>query len=127
MSVKDQIADLALGCVMITSPEFRSLISQSARLLAHGFDGKVAVDLDAGLINFPTVLNFLAEFPVDLDDVVPPGVGAAERTGAVQAPLPRVMLVCQRAALRSAMLDSALDSKPLFEAVARLEDVVYIA
>lgn len=126
-SAKEQIANLALGCVMITSPELRSLISQSARLLAQRFDGEIAVDLDAGLIKVPTVLNFLAEFPVDLDDVVPSDFDAAEKTGTVQVPLPRVMLACQRAALRSAMLDSALDSKPLFEAVARLEDVVYMA
>lgn len=126
-SAKDHIVNLALGCVMITSAEIRSLISQSARLLAEGFDGKIAVDLDAGLIKVPTVLNFLAEFPVDLDEVVPPDVQDADKTGTVQVPLPRVMLVCQRAALRSAMLDNALDSKPLFEAVARLNHVVYMA
>lgn len=41
---------LSLGCLVITSPEFRSLVSQSARLLAEGHDGSISVDLVAGLV-----------------------------------------------------------------------------
>ncbi|KAL1848521.1 hypothetical protein Daus18300_013574 [Diaporthe australafricana] len=123
---QEELIALSMGCVMVTSPEFRSLVAQSARLLVQGFDGKMSMDMTGGQVKVPTVLNFIAEFPVDLDDIAP-HVDAASRSGTVEIPLAKFMLICQRAALRSAMLDSALDSIPLFEAVARLQNVVHIA
>lgn len=47
------VASLSFGWVMITSPEFRALVSQSARLLAEGCERRVSIDLDAGLVNSP--------------------------------------------------------------------------
>lgn len=118
---------ISLGCVMITSPEFRSLISQSVRLLAEGFNGTMCVSLDDGLIRVPTVLNFLADFPVDLDAIFP-NIDPNERNGVFNVSLNKVVLICLKAALRSAMLDSALDSRPLFEAVSSygLEETPYM-
>lgn len=105
---------LSLGCVMITSPEFRSLVSQSVRLLEEGFHGTMCVDLDVGVVEVSTVMNFPAKFPVDVKAIFP-GIDATERRGRFDIPLPRIALICFKAALRSAMLDSALDSRPLFE------------
>ncbi|KAK7921330.1 hypothetical protein PG985_009352 [Apiospora marii] len=121
----EQIAVQALGCVMLTSPEFRSIIAQATRLLAEGFGSSttMVVNLDAGVIEVPTVLNFICMFPIEAE-VLFDGVEPADRSGSVRLSLACVVLVCQRAALRSAMLDSALDSEPLFRAVTSLGQTV---
>ncbi|KAK8006208.1 hypothetical protein PG991_012505 [Apiospora marii] len=121
----EQLAAQALGCVMLTSPEFRSIIAQATRLLAEGFGGNTAivVNLDAGVIEVPTVLNFVCRFPIETE-VLLDGVEPADGSGSVRLSLACVVLVCQRAALRSAMLDSALDSEPLFRAVTSLGQTV---
>lgn len=113
-SSSKQIA-LSLGCVMITSPEFRSLVSQSVRLLEEDFYGTMCVDLDAGLVKVSTVMNFTAEFPFDVKATCY-GMDSPERRGKFDIPLPSIVLICLKASLRSAMLDSALDSRPLFDA-----------
>ena len=120
-----EIGLLSLGCVMLTSPEFRSLIAQSARLLSEGFSGSIAINFDRGSVEVPTVMNFIARFPIDTD-ILFPDTGQNDLSGTLTVPLAKVILVCQRAALRSAMLDTALDSVPLFEAVRQLDEVVFV-
>ncbi|KAG9256375.1 uncharacterized protein F5Z01DRAFT_698303 [Emericellopsis atlantica] len=124
-STKETTALTSIGCVMLTSPEFRSLIAQSARLLSEGLDGSVVVDLGHGAIEMPTVMNFVAKFPIDTDRLFP-DAASDMLSGTVTIRLARALLACLRAALRSAMFDTALDSVPLFEAVRRLDEVVLL-
>jgi hypothetical protein len=124
-SLKGQIANISLGCVMLTSPEFQSIISQSARLLSEGFNGTIEFDLEKSVIKVHTVMNFVSQFPVDFD-VLFPRAEDIDRTGTVQMSLADVLLICQRAALRSMALIEYLDSGPLFKAVSRLSKKVYI-
>lgn len=59
---------------MITSFEFRSLMSQSARLLSEqggDFIGSIVVNFDRGFKEVPTVMNFVSRFPVDIDPLFP--------------------------------------------------------
>ena len=70
-------------------------------------------------------MNFIARFPIDTD-ILFPDTGQNDLSGTLTVPLAKVILVCQRAALRSAMLDTALDSVPLFEAVRQLDEVVFV-
>lgn len=110
---------------MLTSPEFQSVISQSARLVTENFKGCLEIDLDAKTINVATVMNYVCKFPIDID-VLFPDADPTDVVGLVQVPLWSVILMCQKAALRSAMMDSALDSKPLFAAITALESTVYM-
>ncbi|KAK8085374.1 hypothetical protein PG997_006645 [Apiospora hydei] len=82
--------------------------------------GSIIVDLGAGFIEVPTVLNFIAKFPIEVG-VLFADVDVIDRSGSVRLPLGCVALVFLRAALRSAMLHSALDSEPLFKAVTKLD------
>lgn len=126
-SQRDCVISMSLACVMITSPEFRSLVSQSARLLAEAWKGTILIDLNKGLVNIPTVMNFLAEFPIDIKQIIANiDTASAGICGIVEVSLAELMLICQRAALRSTMLETALDSRPLFIAVDDLSTVVHM-
>ncbi|KAM0689341.1 hypothetical protein Q7P36_011418 [Cladosporium allicinum] len=100
----------------ITSPEFRDLVNQSLRDLEACLDRSIT--FDAAHVEFYTTatMGALKVFPMDLD-VLLDDPRAFPRSGTTQIPYVDVLFLVLKACLRSAFLETSLDSKPLFDAV----------
>lgn len=100
--------------LMITNAEFCSVTTQSARHIPESGAGTVEYGVDQG---------FVRRFPVDLEMLYEGQNIGSDKVSIYHS---EIMLICQKAALRKAMLEKSLDSFPIFLAVGRMKDVVHI-
>ncbi|KAK5112678.1 hypothetical protein LTR85_011189 [Meristemomyces frigidus] len=120
-----ELARRAVQVLTITSPEFRNIVGQSIRRIDACAGTTVKLDLATSAVGIPTVFGIIQKFPVKIDVLVD-DPQALQRTGHIDIVYPVFVMLVLKAALRSAFLDTSLDSLPLFEKVMSLEDVVHV-
>ena len=108
----DKRANDAIGVLMITNPEFRSLIAQSLRHIPMTAGTSVTVDLAKSCLVMPTVMGVLQEFAIDFDSLFP---GTDPRAPAITITYTMLLILSLRASLRSTFFETSVDSLPLFE------------
>jgi hypothetical protein len=113
----------AIGVLMMTNEEFRALISQSVRHIDDLMATSIELDVVNATLNVPAVMGFIQRFPVHLDVLHP----TLPRTdGPLAIKFLEVMFAALRASLKSAALETSLDSLPLFKAFFGLSNVAYL-
>lgn len=117
----DGRANDAVGVLMITNAEFRSLIAQSARHITNSVNTSVIVDLADSCLVVPTVMGIMQKFSVDLDVLFPDG-GAAEP--AITIIYTSLLILSLKASLRITFFETSLDSLPLFAKVTNMKEEV---
>jgi hypothetical protein len=120
----DPMVATAVGVLMLTSAEFRAIIVQSARLIQVSIDK--TVDLAFGhrpLFKVPSVMGVTQEFPVDFEALFPAKDLALP---IVKVKFQDIMFSALKACLKSAVLETSLDSGPLFEAFMNMSEKVYV-
>lgn len=85
--------------------------------------GTVDLEINAKIVAMASVLNFTYRSPVDLKMLYE---GQDVASGKVSVSHTEIVLMCQKAALRSAMLETSLDPSPLFSAVSKTKDLIHI-
>jgi len=119
---------LFVQVLVITSPEFRDLISHSLRELAACLDMESSVHFDAARATMCTwtIMGALKEFPIHLDILLDDPRGFP-RSGLTKVSYVDVLFLVLKACLRSAFLETSLDSTPLFDAVFKPDSDVFEA
>ncbi|KAJ9602905.1 hypothetical protein H2200_012685 [Cladophialophora chaetospira] len=120
----DERVNAAIGVVTLTNNEFRDIMSQTVRLIPESKDATIELTLGTpATLNVPTVMGAVQRFVVDLGALFPSTpVGA----GTVSIKYAHVVFAVLKACLRSAMIETSLDSSPLFTAFLQMNDVVYM-
>jgi hypothetical protein len=119
--MQDPRVNAAVGVAMLTSAEFRDLVARSARLIPESKDKTLVLDIGTSSgLSIPSLMGVVQKFPVDLGVLFPgENIGA----GAVEISFSHFMFAALKACLRSAFLETSLDSTPLFEAFLGLDRV----
>lgn len=107
---------LFVQVLVITSPEFRDLISQSLRDLEACLDSSLSFDPANANIYTYTIMGASKVFPLDLH-VLLEDPRAFAKSGITKISYVDVLLLVLKACLRSTFLETSLDSTPLFDAV----------
>ena len=109
---------LFVQVLVITSQEFRDLISHSLRELGACLDMESAVAFDAAHATMCTwtIMGALKEFPIHLDVLLDDPRGFPQ-SGLTNVSYVDVLFLVLKACVRSAFLETSLDSTPLFDAV----------
>jgi hypothetical protein len=118
----DPRVNSTIGVLMITNEEFRALISQSARHIEESVNTTLELDIVKGTLNIPAVMGFIQRFPVELA-VLHPELPRSD--GPITVKYREVMFAALKASVRSAVLETSLDSLPLFRAFFNLKSVAY--
>jgi hypothetical protein len=120
--MQDPSVNVAIGVVMLTSAEFRDIVARSARLIPESKDKTVMLDLGPtpGL-KIPSIMGVVQRFPVDLGALFP---GDDLTPGEVEISFSHLLFAALKACLRSAFLETILDSTPVFEAFLSMDKVI---
>ncbi|KAF2115757.1 hypothetical protein BDV96DRAFT_659036 [Lophiotrema nucula] len=113
----------AIGVLMITNEEFRALIAQSARHIDESVDTTLEFDVANGTLNVPAVMGFIQRFPVEIAVLYPE---LRRDDGPITITLRELMFAALKARVRGAVLETSLDSLPLFKAFFDLARVVHL-
>ncbi|KAJ5355699.1 hypothetical protein N7517_010308 [Penicillium concentricum] len=115
-------ANTAIGVVMLTSAEFRDIIAQSARLIPQSKDKCVVLDLgQSPTLNIPSSMGVVQKFPLDLSVLCP---DQQVRNELIEINYHQLLFAALKACLRSVVLETSLDSTPLFEAFLEMGETV---
>jgi hypothetical protein len=118
---RDPDVHLFVQVLTVTSPEFRSLISQSLRDPEACLPGKITFDAETATIAIGTVMGAVKRLPIDLD-VLLDNPQRFVRSEVTELRYVEVLLLLLKACLRSTFLKTSLDSTPLFDDVLRSGD-----
>lgn len=118
----DEVANLAIQALTLTNAEFRDLITQTLRRIDEGLHSSMSLDLKKSTIDIITVMGLVQHFAVDLDVLV----SKPAKDGQLVIPYTRVMLLVLQASLRSTVLETSMDSLPLFQQVLGLTETVWM-
>ena len=110
---------------MLTSAEFRSLITQGARHIAISANSDYdLVFQPAPSLAIPSVMGATQHFPLDLEYLFPKiDLNIPTRKVKYQ----EIMFVALKACLRSAVMETSLDSGHLFDAFVNMSETVYVS
>lgn len=114
-------ANHAVGVLMITNPEFRALIAQSARHIPASVNTSVVVDVENGCLTIPTVMGIMQKFAIDFDAVMHEN---DRQDTPITLSYTMLMILSLKASLRSTFFETSLDSLPLFEKVMSMKDQI---
>lgn len=119
------LVQVSVQLVTLTSPEFRDILSQSVRMLGEFINVKVHLDVDNASLNVPAMLGIIQKFPVDRG-LLSETAGGALPSGLLDILYTELVLLSLKATVRSAFLETSLDSTPLFERVMAMSEVIYV-
>ena len=112
--------NISIGVIMLTSPEFRDIISRAVRLIPESGDKEICLTLGTpATLDVPSIMGMVQKFPVDLDKLLP---GKNTQSGTIQIKYHHVIFAVLKACLRSTVIATSLDSKPLFNAFLEMGD-----
>ncbi|KAI0555588.1 hypothetical protein F4679DRAFT_176445 [Xylaria curta] len=112
-----------VGILMLTNLEFATLIRQSVRRLDRTTNVTVPVDCTRGVIQVPTAFGPVQEFVVDREELWP----NETPNGVLQETYTCILLASVQACLRSKMLQTSFDGRPLLKHIAGLKDQVFLS
>lgn len=109
---------------MLTSAEFRDIIAQSARLIPQSKDKVVGLALGRFYtLNIPSSMGVVQKFHLDRNILSPEQNVCNEE---VQIKYHDLLFAALKACLRSALLETSLDSTDLFEAFLKMGETVQL-
>ncbi|GAB1312575.1 hypothetical protein MFIFM68171_02785 [Madurella fahalii] len=125
-ATRNGAVNASVGIIMLTSAEFRDTIARIARLIPESKDKSVKLESGFGTLMsylvIPSLMGLNQRFPVDLT-VLYPGNTEVMNIGVFSISSTQLLLAALRACLRSAFLETSLDSTPLFEAYMAMTDI----
>ncbi|KAH9240173.1 hypothetical protein K456DRAFT_1719498 [Colletotrichum gloeosporioides 23] len=114
----------SVGVVTITSAEFRDFLTSVVRMIPESTGKSVTLDLGpASTLNVPSVMGVIQKYPVDITQIFP---GENISIEAVEIRFHHLIFAALKACLRSTVLETSLDSTPLFEAFLQMNEVVHM-
>jgi hypothetical protein len=120
----DLKANTAIGVIMLTSAEFRDLIAQSARLIPQSKDKVVVLEVSQlPTLNIPSSMGVVQKFPIDRSVIC---LDQHVSTEIIEIKYHHLLFGALKACLRSVLLDTSLDSTPLFEAFMAMGEIVHM-
>ena len=122
---------VGIGVLTFSNQEFRDLINLSVRRLPQSIQQSVQIDLTNPALVVKAVFGAEQRFPIDLAALFPEhSTSTATDTmsgpNAVGVSFTHLVLIVLKASLRSAFLKTSLNSLPLFEQFAKMDEVVYV-
>ncbi|KAK5630072.1 hypothetical protein RRF57_005787 [Xylaria bambusicola] len=112
-----------VGVLVLTGLEFTTLIRQFVRRLDRTANITIPVDCTMGAIKVPTAFGPVQEFIVNRNELWPNEVPK----GILNETYTSILLASLRACLRSKMLRTGFDSKPLLSHVAGFQGPLYLS
>lgn len=116
--------NLAIGILVLTNPEFRSMITQSARHIEAAAQSSIALNLRESRIEVSSVFGIPQIFPIDFEVLCPGEVLPDE---VVAIPYVNLIMAALKATLRSTFLNTSVNSLPLFSKVMAADELIYFA
>lgn len=123
---EDPMVQMVVQVITQTNAEFRDLTSQSVRNIKECLSLTVTLDMTSSTLNVVSAMGMVQKFPVDID-VLFTNPTAIDRSKDIVIPYKSVLLLVTKATLKSAYLETCLDSEPLFSCVMGMDEVAFVA
>lgn len=118
------VVQMAVQAVTLTNPEFRDLISQSTRNIKDCMPSSLILDLESSTLNVVSVMGMVQKFPVDIDVLID-NPAMIDRTANKRIPYRNAILLVLKASLKSAYLQTSVDSQPLYQMVLEIDEIAH--
>lgn len=112
-----------IGVLVLCHEEIRHLITLAVRRITHSLSGSVQIDLESPALVMTAVLGSEQRFPIDMQALFPEFRHEQQR---LDVTFTTLLLVTLKACLRSSFLKTSLDSLPLMECIAEMEDIIRV-
>lgn len=121
----NELVRVAVQALVLTNTEFREIVGQSIRRIEECAGLIIKLDLVTSTINIPTVFGIVQKFPIEISVLLDEPL-SVQGQGHFDIGYTELLMLVLKASLRSAFLETSLDSLPLFKKVMSMNDVIHV-